>query len=124
VTAETVSEVLTTLAELRRESAKIVARLQFPLPRKERRELIKRFEVLRKQGKAITPRVEALLATATDPATKERLERDVYFLEQLRTFGLEPQHKADELRDRPGEPMLVVRSILRRRDGFGDTTEK
>ena len=96
MTAETVSEVLTTLAELRRESAKIVARLQFPLPRKERRELIKRFEVLRKQGKAITPRVEALLATATDPATKERLERDVYFLEQLRTFGLEPQHQADE----------------------------
>jgi hypothetical protein len=95
VTAETVSEVLTTLAELRGESAKIVARMQFAMPRKERRELLKRFEVLRKQGKAITPRVEALLATATDPATKERLERDVYFLEQLRTFGLEKETQAE-----------------------------
>jgi hypothetical protein len=88
VVAETVTEVLTTLAELRRESAQIVARAQFPVPRKERREMVKRFEVLRKQGKAIAPRVEALLATATDAATRERLERDVYFLEQLRTFQL------------------------------------
>lgn len=94
MTAETVSEVLTTLAELRRESAKIVARMQFPLPRKERRDLLKRFEVLRKQGKAIAPRVEALLATAEDAATRERLERDVYFLEQLRTFGLEKDEDA------------------------------
>ena len=94
MTAETVSEVLTTLAELRRESAKIVARMQFPLPRPERRDLLKRFEVLRKQGKAIAPRVEALLATAEDAATRERLERDVYFLEQLRTFGLEKDEDA------------------------------
>ena len=95
VTAETVSEVLATLAALRGESAKIVARMQFAMPRKERRELLKRFEVLRKQGKAITPRVLALNATATDPATRERLERDVYFLEQLRTFGLEKETQAD-----------------------------
>jgi hypothetical protein len=88
VTAETVSEVLATLAELRRESAKIVARAQFPAPRKERRDMVRRFEALKKQGRAITPRVEALLATADDPATRERLERDVYFLQQLRDFQL------------------------------------
>jgi hypothetical protein len=88
MTAETVTEVLATLAELRRESAKVVARAQFPVKRKERRDLIKRFEVLRKQGNAIAPKVEALLATATEGPAKERLERDVYFLEQLRTFQL------------------------------------
>ena len=95
MTAETVAEVLATLAELRRESAKIVARMQFPVARKERRDMLKRFEVLRKQGNAVRPRVEALLATATDDATKQRLERDVYFLEQLRTFGLEKETQAD-----------------------------
>ncbi len=96
MTAETVSEVLATLLELRRESAKIVARMQFAVPRKERRELLKRFELLRKQGKVITPKVEALLATASDGAAKERLERDVYFLDQLRTFGLEKETPGDE----------------------------
>jgi hypothetical protein len=94
VTAETVAEVLATLAELRRESAKIVARMQFAVPRKERREMLKRFEALRKQGAAISPKVDALLAAATDAAAKERLERDVYFLEQLRSFGLEKETEA------------------------------
>jgi hypothetical protein len=88
MTTESVAEVLATLAELRRESAKIVARAQFPVKRKERREMLKRFETLRKQGAAIQPKVEALLATATDGPTKERLDRDVYFLEQLSTFQL------------------------------------
>jgi hypothetical protein len=92
---ETVAEVLATLAELRGESAKIVARMQFAVPRKERRDMLKRFEVLRKQGNAVRPRVEALLATATDDVTKQRLERDVYFLEQLRTFGLEKEQPAE-----------------------------
>jgi hypothetical protein len=85
---ETVAEVLASLAQLRRESAQIVAKAQFHVPRKERREMVRRFEALRKQGAAISPRVEALLATATDAATRERLEKDVYFLEQLRTFQL------------------------------------
>jgi hypothetical protein len=88
MTAETVTEVLAALAELRRESARIVARGQFPMQRKERRELMKRFEVLRKQGAVITPKVAALLATAEDGPTKERLEKDVYFLAQLRDFQL------------------------------------
>jgi hypothetical protein len=100
---ETVAEVLATLAELRGESAKIVARMQFAVPRKERRDMLKRFEVLRKQGNAVRPMVEALLATATDDATKQRLERDVYFLEQLRTFGLEkePLDEAPEAETAP-----------------------
>jgi hypothetical protein len=93
---ETVAEVLATLAELRHESARIVARAQFAVPRKDRREMTRRFEALRKQGNAIAPKVQALLATATDDATKDRLERDVYFLEQLRTFQLQKEGPADE----------------------------
>jgi hypothetical protein len=90
---ETVAEVLATLAQLRRESAQIVARAQFRSTRKERREMVRRFEALRKQGAAISPKVEALLATATDDATKERLEKDVYFLEQLRMFQLQQENQ-------------------------------
>jgi hypothetical protein len=92
---ETVAEVLAALAELRHESARIVARTQFPQPRKERREMVRRFEALRKQGNAIAPKVQALLATASDGPTKERLERDVYFLEQLRSFQLQKEGQQD-----------------------------
>ena len=90
-----VADVLTSLAELRRESARIVARAQFPVQRKERREMVRHFEALRKQGNAIAPRVAALLAAASDAATRERLERDVSFLEQLKTFQLVQSPAAD-----------------------------
>jgi hypothetical protein len=90
-----VPDVLATVAELRRESARIVARAQFPVQRKERREMVRRFEALRKQGKAIAPRVAALLAAASDAATRERLKRDVAFLDQLMAFQLLQDQPAD-----------------------------
>ena len=57
--------------------------------------MVRRFEALRKQGNVIAPRVAALLAAASDAATRERLERDVSFLEQLKTFQLVQGPAAD-----------------------------
>jgi hypothetical protein len=58
--------------------------------RKERRLLEKQLASCRKRGKALEPKVNALLPLA-EGEIKERLEKDVYFLSQLRTFGLPPE---------------------------------
>jgi hypothetical protein len=78
------------LAELRRDSARIVARMHVGAPRKERRELERQLAACRKRGKALEPQVDALLPGA-EGETRERLEKDAYFLSQLRTFGLAPE---------------------------------
>ncbi len=78
------------LAALRRDSARIVAKMHVGVPRKERRELERRLAACRKRGRALEPQVDALLPLA-EGETKERLEKDVYFLSQLRTFGLAPE---------------------------------
>ena len=78
------------LAQLRRDSARIVAKMHVGAQRKERRELERQLAACRKRGRALEPRVDALLSLAKGEA-KERLEKDAYFLLQLRTFGLAPQ---------------------------------
>jgi hypothetical protein len=78
------------LADLRRDSARIVARMHVGAQRKERRELERQLAVCRKRGRALEPQVEALLPGA-EGDDKERLEKDAYFLEQLRSFGLAPE---------------------------------
>lgn len=78
------------LAQLRRDSARIVARMHVGAPRKERRELERQLAACRKRGKALEPQVDALLPAA-EGEIKERLEKDAYFLTQLRTFGLAPE---------------------------------
>jgi phage shock protein A len=78
------------LADLRRDSARIVAKMHVGAQRKERRELERQLAACRKRGKALEPQVDALLPGA-EGEIKERLERDAYFLEQLRSFGLAPQ---------------------------------
>jgi hypothetical protein len=78
------------LADLRRDSARIVAKMHVGVQRKERRELERQLAACRKRGKALEPQVDALLPGA-EGEIKERLERDAYFLEQLRSFGLAPQ---------------------------------
>jgi hypothetical protein len=75
------------LAELRRDSARIVARMHVGAQRKERRELERQLAVCRKRGKALEPALQTLLPGA-EGEDKERLEKDAYFLEQLRSFGL------------------------------------
>jgi hypothetical protein len=78
------------LAQLRRDSARIVARMHIGAPRKERRELDRQLAACRKRGKALEPQVDMLLPAA-EGEIKERLEKDAYFLTQLRTFGLAPR---------------------------------
>ena len=78
------------LADLRRDSARIVAKMHVGAQRKERRELERQLAACRKRGKVLEPQVDALLPGA-EGEIKERLERDAYFLEQLRSFGLAPQ---------------------------------
>jgi hypothetical protein len=78
------------LADLRRDSARIVAKMHVGVQRKERRELERQLAACRKRGKVLEPQVDALLPGA-EGEIKERLERDAYFLEQLRSFGLAPQ---------------------------------
>jgi hypothetical protein len=75
------------LAELRRDSARIVAKMHVGAQRKERRELERQLAACRKRGRALEPEVEALLSSAVGE-DRERLEKDAYFLSQLRTFGL------------------------------------
>ena len=89
----TLAELRDTLAQLRRDSAKIVAKMHVGVPRKERRELERQLASCRKRGKALEPQVDALLPGAEGEA-KERLEKDAYFLSQLRTFGLAPEEQA------------------------------
>jgi hypothetical protein len=76
--------------QLRSDSAKIVAKMHIGAQRKERRELDRQLAACRKRGKALEPQVHALLPDAEGEA-KERLEKDAYFLSQLRTFGLAPE---------------------------------
>lgn len=83
------SELVEALQTLRRDSARIVARMHVGAPRKERRELERQLAACRKRGKAFEAQVEELLPLAEGEA-KERLEKDAYFLSQLRTFGLAP----------------------------------
>jgi hypothetical protein len=84
------AELRDALAQLRRDSARIVAKMHVGAPRKERRELERALAACRKRGKALEPQVDALLPAAEGEA-KERLEKDAYFLSQLRTFGLAPE---------------------------------
>ena len=84
------TEVREALQQLRRDSAKIVAKMHIGAPRKERRELERQLAACRKRGKTLEPQVDALLPGAEGEA-KERLEKDAYFLSQLRTFGLAPE---------------------------------
>ena len=87
-------ELRAVLAQLRRDSARIVAKMHVGAPRKERRELERQLAACRKRGRAIEPRVDALLPAA-EGELKERLERDAYFLSQLRTFGLPPEESKE-----------------------------
>jgi hypothetical protein len=87
------AELREALAQLRRDSARIVARMHVGAQRKERRELERQLAACRKRGKALEPKVDALLPVAEGEA-KERLEKDAYFLSQLRTFGLPPEPTA------------------------------
>ncbi len=84
------AELRDALAQLRRDSARIVAKMHVGVPRKERRGLERQLAGCRKRGKALEPRVDSLLPLAAGEA-KERLEKDAYFLSQLRTFGLAPE---------------------------------
>jgi len=86
------AELREALAQLRRDSARIVAKMHVGVQRKERRELERQLAACRKRGKELEPKVDALLPVAEGEA-KERLEKDAYFLSQLRTFGL-PQEPA------------------------------
>jgi hypothetical protein len=91
VDQETVLEELRdALAQLRRDSARIVAKMHVGAPRRERRDLQRQLAACRKRGKALEPQVDALLPAA-EREIKERLEKDAYFLSQLRTFGLAPE---------------------------------
>jgi hypothetical protein len=81
------AELVAGLQTLRRDSARIVARMHVGAPRKERRELERQLAACRKRGKAYEPEVGALLPLAGGE-DRERLEKDAYFLEQLRSFGL------------------------------------
>ena len=88
------AELRDALAQLRRDSARIVAKMHVGgIQRKERRELERQLAACRKRGKALEPKVDALLPVA-EGETKERLEKDAYFLSQLRTFGLPPEPAA------------------------------
>jgi hypothetical protein len=84
------AELVEALQTLRRDSARIVARMHVGAPRKERRDLERQLAACRKRGKAFETDVDALLPLAEGEA-KERLEKDAYFLSQLRTFGLAPE---------------------------------
>jgi hypothetical protein len=89
-----IAELVAELQALRRDSARIVAKMHVGAPRKERRELERQLAACRKRGKAFEPQVAGFLPDA-EGETKERLEKDAYFLSQLRTFGLAPE-PADE----------------------------
>jgi predicted nucleic acid-binding Zn-ribbon protein len=85
-----IAELVAELQTLRRDSARIVAKMHVGAPRKERRDLERQLAACRKRGKHFEPQVEALLPSA-EGERKERLEKDAYFLSQLRTFGLPPE---------------------------------
>lgn len=86
----TLEELRDALAQLRRDSARIVAKMHVGAVRKERRDLERQLAACRKRGKRLEPLVDAKLPGAKGEA-KERLEKDAYFLSQLRTFGLPPE---------------------------------
>jgi hypothetical protein len=78
------------LAQLRRDSARVVAKMHVGAARKERRDLERQLAACRKRGRRLEPFVDAKLPDA-EGEVKERLEKDAYFLSQLRTFGLAPE---------------------------------
>lgn len=74
------------VAELRQDTAKVMAAMQLGGQRRERREQERRLSACRKRARALAPQVQALLPNA-EGDTKERLEKDATFLSQLATEG-------------------------------------
>ena len=81
------SEFRDALAQLKRDTAKVVAAMQLGGERRKRRELARSLEACKRRGRVVGRQVDALLTEESlSPDERAELERASAFLAQLQEF--------------------------------------